>query len=183
MKDEFDMLEYFSKKNSHPKSKSEIQNEKNLMKMIKKHDLDVKQYPQIYYQSQINMCIWLLKSNEWYECEERLLNNKELLRFYCEKIMKFNSLAAFSIVQRNNLKMKHKELEKYKLSQVIPNPIFKYDSFNPTEENLEWDPKKTYVNLKDFGISENDVIFIQGLEEKKFTEAKSDLENASLVLK
>ena len=68
-------------------------------------------------------------------------------------------------------------------SSVVPikNPLFQNDLFGPMEENIRTAPTGTFVSMKEFGVSEKDVFFVDNTKDSNFTMAKNTLENSEIV--
>lgn len=161
--------------------------------MIKEYHLDINDYPSSFSFVKKATIYWLLREKKWYGAEEYFSLHNDMLGFLVEILGQKtkNKDIAWSILHRNDL-MKNelfnlKEIQtflkknsNYKF-QMIPNPIFEKDAFDPLEENLGNTPKGTHLNLRDFGVCETDVIFVDQLNDK-FYQAKNSLQNASIVL-
>lgn len=65
----------------------------------------------------------------------------------------------------------------------IKNPLFQNDLFGPMEENIRTAPTGTFVSMKDFGVLEKDVFFVDNTKDSNFTMAKNTLENSEIVKK
>lgn len=167
-------------------------------KIIKKYHLNYKDFPKALMMARQRQIRWEIKNKPWYVLEEKFLGNYEMLGhlalicFQCKDIKNKKLLenAAFSLIQGHNLLNKNitvRDQLKYSFNhsaknlQYISNPIFEKDSFRPLEENLQISPQGTFINLKDLGILEKDLHFIDNLEQRDFIFAKKTLENSEIV--
>ena len=133
-----------------------------------------------------------LWKNGWEVTEERFYQHPEILAFLVEdlcqpKLKRFQE--AWSIAKRHDLLntglIKKKEpleyFETHTDLEVLPNKIFENDSFNPIEENIGAENKGHFINLRDFGVKEENVFYIDSLESKEFQKAKVELEGSKFV--
>lgn len=107
-----------------------------------------------------------------------------MLTILCSQLEKKKNLkqASWSIISRNNLK-KPKNLQKlFGNSPIFENPIFSHDFFGPQEENIGIEPPNTFINLKQFGIQENDVVFVDNINHENFALAIKHLNNSDIVI-
>lgn len=162
--------------------------------------MNIYEYPKVLSISRQRQIRWAIKEKPWYVFEENFNHNDDMLGQVAqifsqykgnkEEIEKFND-AAFSfiirydllnknIANKNQLKNSMKKKQNYSL---LINPIFEKDLFNPMEENIGVSPLGSFINLKDFGILENNVFFIDDHKQSTFLFAKESLETSDIVIK
>ncbi|CAD8204635.1 unnamed protein product [Paramecium octaurelia] len=143
---------------------------------IKKQHIDPVQYPKLVERLEKNCIKYMSKEHPWYKNEEMLLYQQSFLVRFCEDAYyTFQSKEALSIVKRNNLinliknpiQKEQMCLELQSGFQEIPNPLFAKDEFKPVEEFLN-NETDAYLNCKDFGYPENQIIFIDKIDENYF---------------
>lgn len=158
--------------------------------MIKKFKLNAENFPQVLERLKKKALRYTLWEKDWYGCEERFCLYDDVLGYLVEDLAnKSKFQEAWSIIKRYNLlekgMIKKKEtlefFEKHQLFEVLGNPIFVNDSFNPVEENLGIVKKGHYINLRDFGLKEENVHYIDNVKNDKFIFAKNELESSELV--
>lgn len=66
---------------------------------------------------------------------------------------------AFSLAQRQKLDVKVEQ------GKYIENPLLQFDGFGATETICFNEPKEDYILFEEFGINEEDIIFISKPEE------------------
>ncbi|CAK56984.1 unnamed protein product (macronuclear) [Paramecium tetraurelia] len=143
---------------------------------IKKQHIDPANYPKLVERLQRNCIKYMSKEHPWYKNEEMLLYQQQLLVNFCEYAYQNHmQKEALSIIKRNNLiNIIKNPVQKQQMQsdlqngfEEIPNPLFVKDEFKPVEEfiNNEID---AYLNCKDFGYPENQIIFIDKIDENYF---------------
>lgn len=170
--------------------------------MIKNYKLNIHEFPRIIEIIQQKFLHWAIKSKPWYIFEENFSQNDNMLgqialvffqRRKNKEETKDFAKAAYSLVVRYNLLTKYISnigplqdmMKRYKEFSAIPilkNPIFENDIFSPREENIGTVPPETFINLKSFDVTENDVIYVENFQDDNFIIAKNLLENADIVL-
>lgn len=159
-------------------------------KIIKKYDLNIADYPDVVERLKKKALRYTLWEKEWFGCEERFCLNDEILGYLVEDLFndkKYNE--AWSIIQRYNLMEKGfvKKVEPVQFFkentnfQIINNPIYEKDSFNPVEENIGKVKQGFFINLRDFGVNENNVYYIDSIENENYNFAVKELENSEIV--
>ena len=160
-------------------------------KLIKKYKLDIKAYPEVLERMKKKALRYTLWEKGWFGCEERFCLYEDILGYLAEELFhKGKYQESWSIIQRYDLLKKGliKKIEPinyFKENQqyvVLPNPIFQKDSFNPIEENIEQVLPGYHINLRDFGINEQDVYYIDDLNHEDFKLAQKELENSKIVI-
>lgn len=133
---------------------------------------------------------YVLWEKEWIGCEERFCLYDEMLGYLVEELFhKEKYQEAYSIIVRYDLlskglinKKEPKEyFEKHKEYKILDNPIFEKDSFNPVEENVEKVKEGYYINLRDFGIKEENVYYIDDIKDSLFHYSMKQLEKSEMV--
>jgi len=139
-----------------------------------------------------------MEKKPWYVLEEKCCQSYEMLGKLAEDFFrkadeeekkKLFADAAWSLIVRHDLMNRpifNKEQLKNYMKQIqnytiMTNPIFENDSFNPMEENLGEVPPGSFINMKDFGLAEKDVLFIDTVDEDKFIFAIDSLEHSDIV--
>ena len=171
-------------------------------KIIRKYNLNINEFPKLIQVIQQKSLRWAAKAKPWYVTEERFSQNDEMLGqtaiiFFQtqkkkEQTQQF-AKAAYSIIARYNLLNKNisckgqlydlmKRLKKISSLTILKNPIFENDFFSPMEENIGTSSPGTFINLNSFEITENDVIYVENVQDGNFVLAKNYLENSDIVI-
>lgn len=161
-------------------------------RIIKQYKLDPHQYPGVIERIKKKALRYNLWKNGWEVSEERFYQHPEILAFLVEdlcqpKLKMFQE--AWSIAQRHDLLkkglVKKKEpleyFESHPDTVVLANKIYQNDSFNPVEENVGSAKNGHYINLRDFGVNEENVVYVDSLEGKEFERAKSELGSSKMI--
>ncbi|CAD8188825.1 unnamed protein product [Paramecium pentaurelia] len=140
---------------------------------IIKQDFNPANYPKIVERLEKSCTRYLYSEYPWFKCEEMLMFSQSLLVYYCEDAF-FHDMKreALSIIKRNNLinqiqKPNLKEQMEKDLEigfEEIPNILFLKDEFKPVEEFIN-NEIGVYLHCKDFGYSENHIIFIDKIDQ------------------
>ncbi len=163
-------------------------------KLIRKFSLSPSNYPDIIDRLRKKHLRYFLKEQGWMSCEEKFFSFKEYLGILVEDLIydkKFDE--AFSICKRSSLlelgfirKIETKSfltdqkiIEKL---QIKPNLIFEADNFEPVEENIKLCSLGFHLNLKDFNIKEENVIFVDDVNSESFMQAEKKLLNESTIV-
>lgn len=156
--------------------------------LIKKYNLNQNNFQNLYECLQLKTVNIFLKKKQWYGCEEYFQDHQQMLQILCSELQKrgdsneFDLKAAWSIICRNKLP-KHENLQnKCENSPLIENPIFIKDSFGPQEENIGIQPPNTFISLKEFGIQEKDVVFVDNINHENFALAMDCLNASDIVI-
>jgi len=105
----------------------------------------------------------------WSKAEERGYCNKSVLKILIiELLYDAKTDEAMSIIHRHSF-LSNDFADNPKVLQMIkdikhytykPNIFFEKDNWNPTLENIGKNQKGTFLNIKDFGMTEKDIIFV-----------------------
>lgn len=127
-------------------------------------------------------------------CEEKFFSFKEYLGILVDDLIydkKFDE--AYSICKRNSL-LENGFIQKIETKNFLnnknltekctwkPNLIFELDNFEPMEENIKSFLQGTHVNLKDFNIKEENVIFVDNVNSESFHLAEKSLLHESTIV-
>jgi len=161
-------------------------------KIVRKYNLDINHYPEVLERMKKKSLRFALYEREWSGCEERFCLHDEILGYLVEELhFKKKFQEAWSIIKRYNLLqkglIKKKEpleyFEKNQEFKILPNPIWEKDAFNPFEENLGIYLPGHYINLRDFGVTEKDVYYVDDVKHENFELSKKVLESSEMVIK
>ena len=144
--------------------------------LIKKFKLNPYDFKHIVHAEAFLALRSSVKRLGWKVTEERMLSyakdDKHYWTIFIEVLMKDDLLSeALSVVQRNGLDLPQRlmgRLSQAKGLKSAPNHLLTLDYFGPTEVKLSNLKLEDYITLKDFGISESDVIFVDQVDEKFF---------------
>lgn len=133
-------------------------------KILKKRKLSVDDYPNLKNRFRKKYIRYLIKDISKPHIELLLESQKELLAIFAEDVFFFKEKdLAFSIVKRHDLKsfLKKKEiLEEIENEFVYQENIFLRDEFFGPTDLLDENCKKEFIKLKDFGITEENIIIV-----------------------
>ena len=169
-------------------------------KIIRKFKLNVNNYPNVLAVNRLRMLRWQMRNKPWYVIEESFCDNEEMLGEVALAFFQFKgpyekrkefSEAANSLIARYDLLNKKtpckNQLRSFMKNSTsnspvpIKNPLFQNDLFGPMEENIRTAQTGTFVSMKDFGVLEKDVFFVDNIKDSNFTMAKNILENSEIV--
>lgn len=150
---------------------------KKARELIKKFKLDPYQFKHIVYAEAYLALRSSVKRLGWQVTEERMLSyckdDKYYWTIFIEVLQKDDLLSeALSVVQRHNLNLPPKIMQKFthaKGLKPVENDVFKLrEYFGPAEVVLKKLKLEEYITLKDFGIEESEVLFIDQIDAKFF---------------
>lgn len=123
------------------------------------------------------------KGSQWYDIEDKFYGNPDMLLSLADYLVKQNDeKTAWSIILRNNLKVSEDYFKrKFNKDIIIQNPLDAEDSFNPVLEICNLKKSGTYLNMKDFGFSEQDVFVIDYLNNEDFKIALEEIKRSNIV--
>lgn len=120
--------------------------------------------------SELSFFNFYFKEFSWQQCEERFSHKNSLLAKLVEKLYLTNqNNEAFSVLKRHNnlfagnlvsndiLKDFEEKKDKF---QMVPNKLIDIQKFAPFEVTYDDADEKDFITLKDYGINEADVIFV-----------------------
>lgn len=160
-------------------------------RIIRKYHCDIKEYPEVLERMKKKALRYVFWEKGWESCEERFCLYDEILGYLVEELFhKKKYPEAWSLIQKYNLLQKgmvtkKEALEFFEKNQSFPilmNPIWEKDSFNPIEENIGSEKPGHYINLRDFGLNQENVFYIDDIESKEYQMAKFELENSQIVI-
>lgn len=101
-----------------------------------------------------------LHGKKWYEIEEKIYgDSNDLLMLINILLKQGNQNIALSIYKRSNLNSPDLDILSQKLDilNIVDNPLDSLDAFRPINDILSFQKVDTYLNMNDFGFSEQNV--------------------------
>jgi uncharacterized protein with PIN domain len=141
--------------------------------LIKKFDFDPYDFPHVIDAQRFLAIRSLVKRLGWMIAEEVVsseIDKNKALGTLVDVLVRDNLIGeALSVAQRNSLTLSRKtqdELARKGKVNPVPNTLLTKDDFCPTEVYLEGKKLDDYLTLATFGIKENDVIFLNKVDER-----------------
>ena len=163
-----------------------------LIQTLNRFEVDPNDFEVLEKSQNMGHIAYLHRSLKWWEVESRLLSNDKMMKLYLDYLARSgkgkkkekNMNIGFSINQRH--KLQHRKFMPTTTGNqfnfiYMDNKLLLKDVFQPTEEMIGEKPIGTFLNMRDFNFTEQDVHVIASTKSKLYERFFADAHAGGII--